>query len=230
MFKGFVSTVDQVGRTMATVTVASAPRRARLRHAAQPLLADLRPHALRLGLRRRRAAPSRASGTAAAGSNASTIILVRRERADHAQGSLVWLSGANANVRATVKSVVAGRVARAHVSAAVRARRRRRLHRLSPAATTRNRPAQDTFRRTSRTSAASPTSRRRRWLTDGHAAPWQPRPLVADRAPRLDAGRSTSAMRHSPPSARPSSRRRAPGSARPIITPPTSRASASIAP
>ena len=46
LFQGKISTVDNVGRTQATVTVASRPRDPAVRHAAQPLVADLRPHAL----------------------------------------------------------------------------------------------------------------------------------------------------------------------------------------
>jgi uncharacterized phage protein (TIGR02218 family) len=47
------------------------------------------------------------SGTVAAGSTAS-LINTSVAAAGHVQGSVVFISGANANVRATVKSVVAG--------------------------------------------------------------------------------------------------------------------------
>ena len=52
MFQGRISTVDNVGRTQATVTVASDLVVLDYRHAAEPLFADVRPHALRFGLRR----------------------------------------------------------------------------------------------------------------------------------------------------------------------------------
>ena len=48
-----------------------------------------------------------ATGTAGGGST-SSVILSSVAAASHAQGSLVFTSGANANVRATVKSVSAG--------------------------------------------------------------------------------------------------------------------------
>ena len=79
--------------------------------------------------------------------------------AQHAQGSLVFSSGANANVRATVKSVGVGVGAEPHLSAALRAGRRRRLHRLRRLRPHARRPA----RRGSPTSpafAASRSSRR----------------------------------------------------------------------
>ena len=47
------------------------------------------------------------NGTAGAGST-SNQILTSVAQAGHAQGSLVWTSGANANVRSTVKSVAVG--------------------------------------------------------------------------------------------------------------------------
>ncbi|RBP03798.1 putative phage protein (TIGR02218 family) [Roseiarcus fermentans] len=106
MFKGFISTVDQVGRTMATVTIASAlvildydmPRN---------LFSPTCIHSLYdagCGVPR---GTFGASGTAASGSNASTVVWSGAV-AGHRGGSLVWTSGANANVRSTVKSVSAG--------------------------------------------------------------------------------------------------------------------------
>jgi uncharacterized phage protein (TIGR02218 family) len=106
MFAGYISTVDSVGRTMATVTVASGlvildydmPRN---------LFSPTCVHTLYdqgCGVPR---GTFGATGTAAAGSNASTVVW-SGAAAQHAQGSLVWTSGANANVRSTVKSVAAG--------------------------------------------------------------------------------------------------------------------------
>ena len=80
----------------------------RLRHAAEPVLADLRPHALRLGLRRDpRDLCGERDGRAPGRRRA--MILSGVAAAQHAQGSIVFTSGANANVRATVKSVNVGR-------------------------------------------------------------------------------------------------------------------------
>jgi uncharacterized phage protein (TIGR02218 family) len=106
MFKGKISTVDAVGRTQATVTVASdlvildcdMPRN---------LFSATCVHTLYdsgCGVIRGTYA---ANGAAGSGSTASAI-LSSVAAAAHAQGSLVWTSGANANVRATVKSVAAG--------------------------------------------------------------------------------------------------------------------------
>jgi hypothetical protein len=106
MFKGRISTVDSVGRTQATVTVASdlvildydMPRN---------LFSPTCVHMLYdsgCGVVRGTYA---AAGIAAAGSTASTI-RTSVAAAQHAQGSLVFSSGANANVRATIKSVSAG--------------------------------------------------------------------------------------------------------------------------
>ncbi len=106
MFKGRISTVDQVGRTQATITVASdlvildydMPRN---------LFSPTCVHTLYdsgCGVIRGTYA---ASGTASAGSTSNTI-LSGVAAAIHAQGSLVFTSGANANVRATVKSVGVG--------------------------------------------------------------------------------------------------------------------------
>ena len=106
LFKGRVSTVDQVGRTSATLTIAS-----------DLVILDYdMPHNLfsptcnhtlydsGCGVVRGTYA---ANGTAGAGSTASTIVFAAAV-AQHAQGSIVFASGANANVRATVKSVTVG--------------------------------------------------------------------------------------------------------------------------
>ena len=106
LFKGKISTVDSVGRTQATVTVASdlvildydMPRN---------LFSPTCVHTLYnsgCGVIRGTYA---ATGTAGAGST-SSLILSGVALAMHAQGSLVFTSGANANLRATVKSVEAG--------------------------------------------------------------------------------------------------------------------------
>jgi uncharacterized phage protein (TIGR02218 family) len=106
LFQGRVSTVDNVGRTQATLTVASdlvildydMPRN---------LFSPTCLHVLYdagCGIPR---GTYSASGTAGAGSTSNTINW-SGARAGDAQGSLVFTSGANANVRATVKSVNAG--------------------------------------------------------------------------------------------------------------------------
>jgi uncharacterized phage protein (TIGR02218 family) len=106
LFKGRVSTVDSVGRTSATITVASdlvaldidMPRN---------LYAPTCLHTLYdsgCGVPRGTFA---ASGAAGAGSTASAIAFAGA-LASHAQGSLTFSSGVNANLRATVKSVVVG--------------------------------------------------------------------------------------------------------------------------
>jgi uncharacterized phage protein (TIGR02218 family) len=106
MFQGRVSTVDAVGRTQATLTVASdlvildydMPRN---------LFSPTCLHVLYdsgCGVIRGTYA---ASGTAGAGSTAS-VIYSGVAAAQHQQGSLVFSSGQNANVRATVKSVGVG--------------------------------------------------------------------------------------------------------------------------
>ena len=107
MFQGRVSTVDNVGRTQATVTVAS-----------DLVILDTTCRATSI----RRHASTR-STTRAAASSRGTYRGERdrgrgldvesdhdftRRAAQHAQGSLVFTSGANANVRATVKSVAVG--------------------------------------------------------------------------------------------------------------------------
>ena len=106
MFKGRISTVDHVGRTSATLTVATdlvildyyMPRN---------LFSPTCIHTLYdsgCGVIRGTFATS---GAAAAGSTATTINF-SGALAEHAQGSLVFSSGSNANVRATVKSVGVG--------------------------------------------------------------------------------------------------------------------------
>ena len=106
LFKGRISTVDQVGRTSATVTIASdlvildydMPRN---------LFSPTCVHTLYdsgCGVIR---GTYSVSGVAGSGST-SSLINTSVAQALHAQGSLVWSSGANANVRATVKSVVVG--------------------------------------------------------------------------------------------------------------------------
>jgi uncharacterized phage protein (TIGR02218 family) len=106
LFKGRVSTIDSVGRTSATITVASdlvvldydMPRN---------LYAPTCLHTLYdsgCGVPHGTFA---ANGTAGAGSAAS-VIAFPGALAIHAQGSLAFTSGVNANLRATVKSVVAG--------------------------------------------------------------------------------------------------------------------------
>ena len=105
------------------------PRRSRLRHAAQPLFADLPAHALRFRLRHPCAEPTpRAEPSAPARPRAS--INFAGALASHAQGSIVFTSGVNANLRATVKSVAAGARSRLMYPLPVAARDRRRLHRL----------------------------------------------------------------------------------------------------
>jgi uncharacterized phage protein (TIGR02218 family) len=106
MFQGRVSTVDNVGRTSARLTVASdlvildydMPRN---------LFSPTCLHTLYdagCGVIRGTYA---VSGTAGSGSTSSHIIF-SGALAQHAQGSLVFTSGANANVRSTVKSVSVG--------------------------------------------------------------------------------------------------------------------------
>ena len=106
LFHGRVSTVDSVGRTQAQITVASdlivldydMPRN---------LFSPTCVHSLYdsgCGVIRGTYA---ASGTVGSGSTAS-LIETSVAAAQHAQGSIVFTSGANANVRATVKSVSAG--------------------------------------------------------------------------------------------------------------------------
>ena len=106
LFKGRVSTVDQVGRTSATLTIASdlvildydMPRN---------LFSPTCVHTLYdpgCGVVRGAYA---ANGTAGSGSTSSAIVF-SGAAANYAQGAIVFSSGANANVRATVKSVAAG--------------------------------------------------------------------------------------------------------------------------
>lgn len=106
MFQGRVSTVDSVGRTQATLTVASdlvildydMPRNL-FSPTCLHVLYDSGCGAIR--------GTYAASGTAGAGSTAS-VIYADVAAAQHQQGSLVFSSGQNANVRATVKSVGVG--------------------------------------------------------------------------------------------------------------------------
>ncbi len=106
LFKGRISTVDSVGRTQATVTVASdlvildydMPRN---------LFSPTCIHTLYdsgCGVIR---GTYSANGTAGAGST-SSYVASGVAAAMHAQGSIVWTAGANANMRATVKSVNVG--------------------------------------------------------------------------------------------------------------------------
>lgn len=106
MFQGKVSTVDFVGRTQATLTVASdlvildydMPRN---------LFSPTCLHVLYdagCGIPR---GTFSADGACGAGST-SNMILWTGARAGDVQGSIVFTSGANANVRATVKSAGAG--------------------------------------------------------------------------------------------------------------------------
>jgi uncharacterized phage protein (TIGR02218 family) len=106
LFHGRVSTVDVVGRTSATLTIASdlvvldydMPRN---------LYSPTCLHTLYdsgCGVIRGTYA---ASGIAASGSTATTINY-SGALANQTQGSMVFSSGVNANVRATVKSVVVG--------------------------------------------------------------------------------------------------------------------------
>ena len=184
MFQGRVSTVDNVGRTSATLTVASdlvildydMPRN---------LFSPTCVHTLYdsgCGVVR---GTYSVSGTCGAGSTSITIFF-GGALAIHAQGSLVFTSGANANVRATVKSVNVGVGADLDVSAALRAVARRRLHGRCGL-----RPHPGDLPRDSsticRTSAASPTCRRRRWPTEGKLSLTtlldRPRPTIKEAAP-----------------------------------------------
>ena len=106
IFHGRVSTIDQVGRTAATITVASdlivldmdMPRN---------LYAATCLHTLYdSGCTLLRAVYAN-GGTVGAGSNASYIYYPGAVAA-HAQGAILFTTGANANVRATVKGVAAG--------------------------------------------------------------------------------------------------------------------------
>jgi uncharacterized phage protein (TIGR02218 family) len=106
MFQGRISTVDNVGRTQATLTVASdlvildydMPKN---------LFSPTCLHVLYdsgCGIIR---GTFSITGTVGAESNANTINF-SGARAGDAQGSIVFTSGANANVRTTVKSVNVG--------------------------------------------------------------------------------------------------------------------------
>jgi uncharacterized phage protein (TIGR02218 family) len=104
MFQGRISTVDNVGRTQATMTVASdlvildydMPRN---------LFSPTCSHVLYdagCGIIR---GTFSLDGAVGSGSNPSTINFAGA-RAGDVQGSLVFTSGANANVRATIRSVI----------------------------------------------------------------------------------------------------------------------------
>ena len=106
MFHGRVSTVDNVGRTQAQITVASdlvildydMPRN---------IYSPTCVHTLYdsgCGVIR---GTYSASGAVGAGSTAA-LINTGLAAAGHAQGSILFTSGVNANVRATVKSVAVG--------------------------------------------------------------------------------------------------------------------------
>jgi uncharacterized phage protein (TIGR02218 family) len=106
LFHGRVSTIDHVGRTQAQITVASdlvildyeMPRN---------LYSPICGHTLYdsgCGVIR---GTYSVSGVVGAGSTAG-LILTSAALVGHAQGSLVFTSGVNANVRATVKSVASG--------------------------------------------------------------------------------------------------------------------------
>lgn len=106
LFHGRVSTIDNVGRTQATITVASdlvvldydMPRN---------LYSPTCLHTLYDSGCGIPSGTYAVSGTVGAGSSA-TLIAFAGALASHAQGSIVFTSGVNANVRATVKSVAAG--------------------------------------------------------------------------------------------------------------------------
>jgi uncharacterized phage protein (TIGR02218 family) len=104
LFQGRISTVDNVGRTQATLTVASdlvildydMPRN---------LFSPTCLHVLYdAGCSIIRGTFS-LDGNCGAGSNSSTIIFSSARKGD-AQGSLVFTSGGNSNVRVTIKSVI----------------------------------------------------------------------------------------------------------------------------
>jgi uncharacterized phage protein (TIGR02218 family) len=106
LFQGRISTVDNVGRTQATLTVASdlvildydMPKN---------LFSPTCLHVLYdagCGIIR---GTFSLDGNCEAGSNSGTIMF-SGARAGDAQGSLVFTSGANANIRVTIKSVVVG--------------------------------------------------------------------------------------------------------------------------
>jgi uncharacterized phage protein (TIGR02218 family) len=106
LFHGRVSTVDVVGRTSATLTIASdlvvldydMPRNIYSPTCLHTL------YDLGCGVIQGTYA---ANGSVGAGSSES-LIQFAGALASHSQGSIVFSSGLNANVRATVKSVVAG--------------------------------------------------------------------------------------------------------------------------
>ena len=106
LFKGFLSTVDTVGRTMAKVTMAS---RLVLLDYPMPhnIFGPTCNHTLYDSGCGVVASSYVTAGTVGSGSTAS-LILSSGARALHTQGSLVFTSGVNSGIRATVKSVVVG--------------------------------------------------------------------------------------------------------------------------
>jgi uncharacterized phage protein (TIGR02218 family) len=106
LFHGRVSTIDNVGRTSATITVASdlvvldydMPRN---------LYSPTCLHTLYDSGCGIPSGTYAANGAVGAGSTTSLIVFPGA-LASHAQGSIVFTSGVNANLRATVKSVAAG--------------------------------------------------------------------------------------------------------------------------
>ena len=106
MFRGRVSTVDMVGRTSATLTVSSD-----LIILDQDMPRNLYSATCNHTLYDSGCTLARASfGTTGAVGASSTIALINwtGALAAHAQGAIIFSSGVNANVRATVSSAVAG--------------------------------------------------------------------------------------------------------------------------
>ena len=106
MFKGRVATIDNVGRTSAQLTVASdlVVLDYDMPHNLYAPTCDHTLYDSGCGVVR---GTYSVSGTVGAASTAS-LINTAQAAAGHAQGSIVFTSGVNANVRATVRSVVAG--------------------------------------------------------------------------------------------------------------------------
>jgi len=105
-FKGFVSKIDEVGRTTAKFTVASplVLLDYDMPHNLYSLTCNHTLYDSGCGLSE---AAFETSGTCAAGSSAS-VINFSGFAAGHAQGKLIFTSGANDGISATVKSVVVG--------------------------------------------------------------------------------------------------------------------------
>lgn len=106
LFHGRISTIDVVGRTTATLTVASdlvildyAMPSNIYSPSCLHTLYDVGCAVIR--------GTYASNGMIASGSTASTIAFAGAQ-SSHAQGAIVFLSGVNANTRATVKSVVSG--------------------------------------------------------------------------------------------------------------------------